>query len=61
MTAASAYPLALYHCDHGYPSGEFCPACGDVPGAYDGGMLEDEHAVDCQCFACEEGDDDARL
>lgn len=46
--------ISLYSCDHGYPSGEYCPACGDVPGAYDGGMLDEEHAEDCQCFACEE-------
>lgn len=37
-------------CEHGYPPGECCPACGEVPVDH----YEDEHAPDCECFACEE-------
>lgn len=22
------------HCSHGYPPGEFCPACGEIPDPY---------------------------
>ena len=42
-----------FHCSHGYPPGECCPACGEIPDPM-AGMWLDEHDADCQCFACEE-------
>ena len=40
-----------FHCQHGYPPGEMCPACGELPSLV---PFDDDHDPDCGCFACEE-------
>lgn len=41
------------HCHHGYPPGEYCPACGEIPDLA-ATVLDEEHDFGCRCFVCEE-------
>ncbi len=30
-----------FHCSHGYPPGECCPACGEIPDPMAGVLVDD--------------------
>lgn len=41
MSAAPTFPDG-FHCSHGYPPGEYCPACGEIPDPMAGVLVDED-------------------